>query len=68
MCPITTKFFKEVFPYKTYYRLRFMLLEPQGYITPHIDADINKLSPINIALNNPNGCNFKMKEIGRAHV
>ena len=60
MCPITTKFFKEVFPYKTYYRLRFMLLEPGGFITPHKDTDEHKLSPINIALNHPKGCLMKM--------
>lgn len=60
-CPVTTKFFKEKFPYKSYYRLRFMLLEPQGFITPHKDTDINKLSPINMALNHPKGCKMKMK-------
>ena len=60
MCPITTKFFKEVFPYKSYYRLRFMLLEPGGFITPHKDTDEHKLSPINMALNHPKGCLMKM--------
>jgi hypothetical protein len=62
LCPITTNFFKEVFPFDEYYRVRFMLLDPQGYITPHTDTDEHKLSPVNIALNNPIGCNFKMKE------
>ena len=60
-CPITHEFFKYYFPYDTYYRVRFMLLEPQGYITPHEDSFEHRLSPINIALNNPEGCNFKMK-------
>jgi hypothetical protein len=60
-CPITKEFFQDYFPYDTYYRVRYMLLEPQGYITPHIDTDIHKLSPINIALNNPKGCKMKMK-------
>ena len=60
-CPVTTDFFKNKFPYKTYYRLRYMLLEPQGFITPHKDSDINKLSPINIALNHPKNCLMKMK-------
>jgi len=59
-CPVTTKFFKESFPYKNYYRLRFMLLEPEGFITPHKDTDTNKLSPINMALNHPEGCLMKM--------
>ena len=60
-CPVTTNFFKNVFPYKNYYRVRFMLLESGGYITPHKDTDINKLSPINIALNHPKGCLMKMQ-------
>jgi len=60
-CPVTHEFFKYYFPYETYYRVRFMLLEPQGYITPHQDSFTNRLSPVNIALNNPEGCNFKMK-------
>ena len=61
-CPITYKFFKDVFPYKSYFRLRYMLLEPGGFITPHNDSDESKLSPINIALNHPKGCKMKMKE------
>lgn len=60
MCPITTKFFKETFPFREYFRLRFMLLEPGGFITPHKDQDFNKLSPINMALNHPEGCLMKM--------
>ena len=60
-CPVTYKFFRDIFPFKSYYRLRFMLLEPQGFITHHKDGDINKLSPINIALNHPKNCLMKMK-------
>ena len=61
-CPVTVRFFQDVFPYSRYYRLRFMLLEPGGYITPHRDTDVNKLSPVNVALNTPVGCMFKMKD------
>lgn len=61
LCPITTKFFKEIFPYRAYYRLRFMLLEPEGFITPHVDTNEHKLSPINMALNHPRGCLMKME-------
>jgi len=61
LCPYTVNFFKNKFPYKRYFRVRFMLLEPGGYITPHVDTDINKLSPINMALNHPDGCKMKMK-------
>jgi hypothetical protein len=61
-CPVTYNYFKNVFPYKSYNRLRFMMLEPEGYITPHSDCWENKLSPINIALNHPKGCMMKMKD------
>lgn len=60
-CPVTYDFFKNVFPYKKYFRLRYMLLQPGGYITPHADQDTNRLSPINISLNTPKECMFKMK-------
>jgi len=61
LCPNTVSFFKNQFPYKKYYRVRFMLLEPGGYITPHTDTFENKLSPINMALNHPKECKMKMK-------
>ena len=37
-----------------------MLLEPEGFITPHVDTFDSKLSPINMALNHPKGCLMKM--------
>ena len=37
------------FPSKSYYRVRYMLLEPGGYITPHEDQDHHSLSPVNMA-------------------
>jgi len=60
-CPVTYEFFRDVFPYKAYHRLRFMLLEPGGFITPHQDTFDSKLSPINMALNHPKGCLMKME-------
>ena len=56
-CPATVEFFKEVFPYSGYQRLRFMLLEPGGYIAPHSD-NVNNTpgAAVNISLNNPDGC------------
>ena len=60
-CPVTTNFFKKLFPFKNYWRLRFMLLEPKGFITPHVDTFDAKLSPINMALNHPEGCLMKME-------
>jgi len=47
-----------------YYRVRFMLLEPGGFISPHIDTEKSSLSPVNIALNHPEGCIFKMEKHG----
>ena len=37
-----------------------MYLEPRGFITPHKDMEHNKLGPLNISLNNPDNCYFKM--------
>lgn len=64
LCPITSGFFKEVFRYEWYQRIRFMFLEPGGYVLPHQDTDKYFLGPTNIALNNPQGCRFFMENIG----
>lgn len=64
LCPITTNWLINTFPMKKYFRVRFMLLEPNGFIAPHKDTDVNVLSPINVALNHPTGCIFKMKDHG----
>ena len=57
-------YFKNVFPMKTYYRLRFMLLKPGGYVEPHSDSQTTNPSfAINISLNNPDGC-FLVTEKG----
>ena len=64
LCPVTTNYFKNVFPMKTYYRLRFMLLKPGGYVEPHSDSlTTNPSYAINISLNNPNEC-FLVTEKG----
>jgi hypothetical protein len=63
-CPVTTQYFKEEFPNYNYQRLRYMWLEPQGYITPHQDRTKHYLGPINVALNNPDGCIFRMQDKG----
>lgn len=62
--PVTVKFFKENFHYDVYHRVRFMLLEPGGWILPHRDFDHYVLGPVNIALNNPDGCHFYMEDGG----
>jgi len=63
-CPETTRYFKETFPESPGQRTRFMLLEPGGYIQPHQDRTQHYLGPINIAINNPKGCEFRMKDNG----
>jgi len=63
-CPITTKFLKETYPIEEFYRVRFMLLEAGGYILPHVDMEKNILSPVNLALNTPKECIFKMENDG----
>lgn len=63
-CPITTEYFKNHFPAQEYYRVRFMYLAPNGYIQPHTDRSNSMLFPVNIALNNPEGCIFRMKDKG----
>ena len=63
-CPVTTQYFREEFPNHNYQRLRYMWLDPQGYIEPHQDRTQHYLSPINVALNNPEGCVFKMQDKG----
>ena len=64
VCPIAADYFKNTFPYQKYSRLRFMRLEPGGYITPHHDAQSFVLSAVNISLNNPTGCNMVLENIG----
>lgn len=63
-CCETTKWLTEVYPCDTYYRVRFMLLEPGGFIAPHTDMNEHRLSPVNIALNHPKECIMKMAHHG----
>jgi len=62
--PTIAKFFQETFTYETFARVRIMQLEPGGYIFPHTDWDMHKLGPVNLALNNPDGCKFFMRGRG----
>lgn len=58
-CPVTVDYFKNHFPYDNYDRIRFMLLEPGGYIAPHRDNPESFLgSAVNMSLNNPENCKF----------
>jgi hypothetical protein len=57
-CPVTVDAFKNLFHYVHYMRVRFMLVEPGGYITPHVDANNYVFGAVNISLNNPEGCSL----------
>lgn len=65
-CPETKKFLEDIWPAEFLNRVRFMLLEPGGYILPHQDRpdDQKRLSVCNISLNNPDGCEFVFKNHG----
>jgi len=63
-CPVTVDFFKNVFPFTVYHRIRFMRLDPGGYILPHSDSPDRSLRAVNISLNNPAGCDFVFENIG----
>ena len=62
-CPITVNTFKNLFHYTRYMRVRFMLVEPGGYITPHVDANNFVFGGVNISLNNPSNCHL-VTELG----
>lgn len=63
-CPNTVNFFQNVFPFNVYHRIRFMRLNPGGYILPHSDSSDLGLRAINLSLNNPLGCKFVFENIG----
>lgn len=51
-------------PYRVFDRVRIMRLAAGGYIMPHSDGPGRIFSPLNIAINNPVGCEFVMKDKG----
>jgi hypothetical protein len=62
--PNLTKFLQSL-PYKLFDRVRIMRLDGGGYIMPHSDNNHERaFSPLNIAINNPNGCHFVFREGG----
>jgi len=62
--PTCVKFLKSL-GYKDYDRVRIMRLAPGGYIMPHSDGDGRIFSPLNIAINNPEGCGFYFGDWGK---
>jgi len=64
-CPVTHNFLKETLKFDLYTRVRFMLLEPGGYIAPHRDKDFYGFGSTNLVLSQPDGCDFHVGEIGK---
>jgi hypothetical protein len=62
-CPITVEWLKSL-PFDTFSRVRFMLLQPNGYIAPHQDIDKKDLCAYNIAITNPPNVEFAMEDAG----
>lgn len=69
------KNFWEQFPYEKYRRIRFMELQPGGFISPHSDApgrlpgedNLDMLDfgvPINMALVHPSNCSMTLENYG----
>lgn len=62
--PKTVEYFATQWPGSGYKRVRIMLLEPGGYISVHSDTEQAGLSPINIAITQPDDCFFVMEKHG----
>ena len=62
--PTCTKFLKKL-GYRSYDRVRIMRLAPGGYIMPHADGKGRIFGPLNIAINNPDGCGFYFDKWGK---
>lgn len=64
-CPNTRKFLEDNWLINnTTGRIRFMWLEPGGYILPHTDREIKGLFECNIAITHPKGCRFRFLDRG----
>jgi len=65
LCPVTVDFIKRYWNINdTTGRIRFMWLEPGGYILPHSDRNHAGFYETNIAIHNPVGCNFRFLDYG----
>ena len=67
-CPNTIEWIKSNFVVDSDTgRIRFMLLEPGGYIILHKDRSDNQLFEFNIAITNPEQCLFRFKDFGNVN-
>jgi len=62
--PGTVAYFQNQWPSAQYHRIRVMRLKPGGYISIHSDYSVPKLNPINVAITQPDHCNFVMEKYG----
>jgi Aspartyl/Asparaginyl beta-hydroxylase len=46
------------------FRIRYMLLEPNGFVAPHTDWKLPSMIGLNVALNMPAGCRFMLDSVG----
>ena len=63
-CPVTVDWLKNVWKFQKFHRVRFMLLQPGGYILPHTDYEERRLAAYNLAITNPIGVEFGMEDAG----
>ena len=71
-CTDIKNFFEHAFPSEGYARVRFMKVQPKGWISVHNDyspvIDMNNILdmplPINIALDHPKNCKMTLKDHG----
>lgn len=73
-CPITYGFFSQTFGFTNVYQVRFTIVTPGGMILPHTDnayrhtettvCEFRDQRHINLALNQPEGCEFVMADAG----
>jgi hypothetical protein len=63
-CPVTVDWLKNSWTFFELHRVRFMLLAPGGWISPHSDFETRRLAAYNVAISNPPGVEFAMEEAG----
>lgn len=65
LCPVTVEFVKKYWIInETTGRIRFMWLDPGGYILPHRDRERSMFFETNIAIEQPTGCKFRFLDYG----
>jgi len=57
--PHTRQFFSHFRPFDHLRRIRLQWLEPGGYLEPHVDEYPDRRVTINMAVNNPDGCQMR---------